>query len=99
MTLSNEERETIVTVTAAETEVRIYSAIPRHISRMRSNSSFTERKKWTEDGTEVVEFTIASKDWNPASGAKRKRVLTPEQREATAVRLEEARKKARNKSE
>ena len=89
------ERETTVNASDGDQLVRIWTAQRRHITRMRRNDSFTETATGYHGGTEWAEFTIPSADWNPASGAKRKRNLTDEQRQALADRLAKAREVTR----
>ena len=85
------ERETIVNASDGDGVVRIWTAQRKHITRMRRNDSFAETATGYHGGTEWAEFTIPASDWNPASGAKRKRNLTDEQRQALADRLAKAR--------
>lgn len=94
MSLHASERETTVTSTDADAEVRIWTAQRRHIGRMRRHPAFTEVGSGFHDGSEWAEFTIPSDQWNPASGAKRKSTLTDEQRRAAADRLASARQAA-----
>ena len=85
------ERETTVNASDGDGVVRIWTAQRKHITRMRRHDSFTETATGYHGGTEWAEFTIPASDWNPASGAKRKRNLTDEQRQALADRLAKAR--------
>lgn len=87
--LSAEERETTITATDADDLVRIWTCQRKHITKLRSNVSFTEVRSGFHGTTEWAEFTIPADKWNPASGAKRKHNMTPEQREAAATRLRE----------
>ena len=89
--LSSDERETVITVTDADQSVHIWTAQKRHITRMRKHDSFTETATGYHGTTEWASFTIPARDWNPASGAKRKRNLTDEQRQALADRLARSR--------
>lgn len=94
--LSSDERETVITVTDADQSVHIWTAQRRHITRMRKHDSFTETGSGYHGTTEWAEFIIPATDWNPASGAKRKRApLTDEQRQALADRLAKARESAK----
>ena len=86
------ERETTVNASDGDQVVRIWTAQRKHITRMRRHDSFTETATGYHGGTEWAEFTIPASDWNPASGAKRKRNLTDEQRQALADRLAKSRK-------
>lgn len=85
------ERETTVNASDGDGVVRIWTAQRKHITRMRRHGSFAETATGYHGGTEWAEFTIPASDWNPASGAKRKRNLTDEQRQALADRLAKAR--------
>lgn len=89
--LTAAERETTVTVTDADDQVRIWTAQRRHITRLRKNPAFAEVRSGLYGTTEWAEFTIPADQWNPASGAKRRSSLTPEQRQAAADRLRAAR--------
>lgn len=91
MSWSLEEQETTVTVSRADDNVRIWSAIGKHITRMEKHPSFTKVSEQVIDGHKTATFTIPASDWNPATGAKRRRVLTGEQKKALADRLKEAR--------
>lgn len=91
MSLHASERETTVTATDADPEVRIWTAQRRHIGRMRRHPAFTEVDSGFHDGSEWAEFTIPADQWNPATGAKRKSGLTDEQKQAAAERLAAAR--------
>ena len=85
--LSAAERETTVTITDADDVVRIWTAQRRYLGRLRRHPSYTEVKSGTHGGTEWAEFTIPARDWNPATGAKRKSNMTDEQKAALAERL------------
>lgn len=89
--LSAAERETTVTITDADDTVRIWTAQRRYLGRLRRHPSFTEVKSGTHGGTEWAEFTIPARDWNPATGAKRKVTMTDERRAALAERMRAAR--------
>lgn len=86
------ERETTVTVTDADTDVRIWTARRKDITRLRKHNGATEIRSGFDGTTEWAEFTIPADKWNPATGIKRQgRKLTPEQRKAAAERLAKAR--------
>ena len=91
MSWTLDEQETIVNATRADEVVRIYSAIPAHIRRLKKRENVTLVRSWSEDGHEVCEFTVASGKWNPVTGVKRNRVMTDEQKAAAAERLRKAR--------
>ena len=81
------ERETVAVGTAADELVTISSAQRSHITRLRKHPSFTEVSSEWVDGTECVVFTIPASEWNPATGGKRKRELTDEQRDELSQRM------------
>lgn len=93
--LTPDERETTIATTDGDDLVRIWSAQRRHITRMRKNSSFTEVATGFHGTSEWAEFTIPAREWNPASGAKRKVNLTEAQRQERAERLAAMRKGSR----
>lgn len=82
------ERETVATGTAADEEVVISSSQRKHITKLRKHPAFTEIHSEMIDGTEYAVFTIPADDWNPATGGKRKRQMTPEQVEAARERMQ-----------
>lgn len=92
MALTAPERETTIISTDGDDLVTIETAQRRYITRLRKNPSFTEAVTGTYEGTEWARFTIPARDWNPASGAKRRRNLTDAQREELRDRLAKARK-------
>lgn len=62
------------------------------ITKFRKDDRFTETAAGTHlDGSAWAEFTIPADRWNPASGAKRSRNLSEEQRAAVAERLKKGR--------
>lgn len=74
------EQETIVTGTNDQETWEIYSSIRRHITAMRKHPAFTEIEHGFEGTTPWARFTVKSADWNPASGGKHRKAMTPEQR-------------------
>ena len=92
MALTAPERETTIISTDGDDLVTIETAQRRYLTRLRKNPSFTEAVTGTYEGTEWARFTIPARDWNPASGAKRRRNLTDAQREELRDRLAKARK-------
>ena len=91
MALTAPERETTIISTDGDDIVTIETAQRRFLTRLRKNPSFTEVAAGTYEGTEWARFTIPARDWSPATGAKRKRNLTDEQREELRDRLANAR--------
>lgn len=92
MSLTPPERETTVTVSDADTNVHIWTARRKDLSRLRKNSQAIEIRSGFDGSTEWAEFTIPADKWNPASGIKRRgREWTPEERQAAADRLAKAR--------
>lgn len=87
--LTAAERETVITTDDASDTVMIWTAQRRHINRMRSKDAFTETGSGHYGSSEWATFTIAADDWNPATGAKRRRKpLTDEQRAELTERLQ-----------
>lgn len=84
--IPTEEQETIVTGTNAQDTLTIWSSVRRHITVMRKHPNFTEVENGFEGTSEWAEFTIPWRDWNPASGGRRPRNLTDEEREELAER-------------
>ena len=82
------ERETTITGTEADDTLQIWSCRRRHITAMRKHPAFTETETGTIPGTttEYAKFTIADSDWNPASGGRRRREMTDEQRKELSDR-------------
>lgn len=93
---SREEQETTVSVTRADEFVHIWTAIPAHINRLKKNTSFTLLRESTTKGEIWASFSIPATNWNPASGAKRKRNLSEEQKAESAARLKKARESRGN---
>lgn len=85
--LTSEERETVVTVTDSSDVVNIWTCRRKDITRLRKHDSYTQIRSGFHGSTEWAEFTIPADSWNPATGAKRKRVLTEEQRTELADRF------------
>ena len=94
--LTAPERETTVATTDDDPEVRIWTAQRRHITRLRKHPAFTEVRQGWHGTMEWAEFTIPADKWNPASGAKRTRNMTDEQKQAAATRLAAARTQKEN---
>lgn len=82
------ERETTITGTDADDTIHIWSCRRRHITAMRKHPAFTETETGTIPGTttEFARFTIADSDWNPATGGRRRREMTDEQRKELSDR-------------
>lgn len=94
--LSSDERETNIISTDGDDLVTIWTAQRRHISKLRSNSNFTETHSGFHGNTEWAEFTIPAERWNPVTGAKRAgRVMTPEEKEQASARLKRGRETQR----
>lgn len=81
---SAEERETIITASDASHVVLVWTAQRAVINKLRRHPAFTEVATGFHGSSEWSQFTTPAGDWNPATGAKRRRTLTPEQREALA---------------
>lgn len=91
MSLTAQERETVITATDGDSEVRIWTAQRRYITRLRKHAKAKEIATGFHDGTEWAEFTVPADQWNPATGIKRDRNLTDEQRAELAERLARSR--------
>lgn len=82
------ERETTINASDGDESVRIWTAQRKHITKMRRHDAFTEIQSGHHGTTEWAVFEIPADQWNPATGAKRKRApMTEEQRQALADRL------------
>ena len=92
MALTAPERETTVISTDGDDLVTVETAQRRHITRLRKNARFLEVAQGEFEGSEWARFTIPARDWSPATGAKRKRNLTDEQREELRQRFAKSRK-------
>lgn len=85
------ERETSITTSDGDGMVRIWTAQRAYITRMKRNPAFILVDEGTYEGSPWADFRIPADQWNPATGAKRKRTMTDEQKAATAQRLKAAR--------
>lgn len=86
--MTKDELETTVTYTSSSENVTVWTCRAPDYRRLSKDHRFllTKHGKY-EDGTVWGEFTIPASQWNPVSGAKRKRNLTDEQRQASRDRL------------
>lgn len=91
MALTAPERETTVISTDGDDLVTVETAQRRYLTRLRKNARFLEVAQGEFEGSEWARFTIPASEWNPATGAKRKRSLTDEQRGELRDRLANAR--------
>lgn len=90
---SFDEQETTVSVVNDGSNVQIWTNIRRHITALkRKPKAVLVAEGVDEDNTPWARFTLPNRDWNPATGIKNTRDLTPEQREALSTRLSKARK-------
>ena len=82
------ERETTINGTDADETIHIWSCRRRHITAMRKHPAFTETETGIIPGTttEYAKFTVADADWNPATGGRRRREMTDEQRAELSAR-------------
>ena len=92
MALTAPERETTIISTDGDDLVTIETAQRRYITRLRKNPRFLEVAQGEFEGSEWARFTVPASEWNPATGAKRKRNLTEEQREELRQRFAKSRK-------
>lgn len=87
---SKDEQETTVTWIAADNSVQIYSAVPKHLRRLRADKRVTEVKGNAEYGV----FTVSARNFDPLGGFKRTRKeMTPAQKAVAVERLAAARAK------
>lgn len=91
--LSAAERETTITATDADDEVRIWTCQRRYLGRLRRDPRFTEVRSGFHGETAWGEFVIAADHWTPNGGAKRVRKgpMSDAQRAALLDRLAEYR--------
>jgi len=92
--LTAPERETTVTTTDSDGEVRIWTSRPRHIGELKRHPAYKLVAEGSYGSSPWAEFVIADADWSPATGARRKLNLTPEQRAAIGERLRRNRQAA-----
>lgn len=85
--LTAPERETTVTTTDADDEVRIWTCRARHVGELKRHPAFRLVAEGSYGSTAWAEFVIADAGWSPATGARRRRNLTDEQRAALAERM------------
>lgn len=88
MQYNAEERETTVSTSDADPWVHIHTYQRPYMTKLLANSDF----EVVEQKPEYLHVRIQATKWNPATGAKRKRTFTPEQREAARQRLARGRK-------
>jgi hypothetical protein len=82
------EQETTVAACREDSVVYVYSTVPKHLRRLRSDPRVTER----EGGVDWGRFSIPADQFDPLRGFKRNRApLSEERRVALAARLAEAR--------
>jgi hypothetical protein len=85
---SKEEQETTVTWNAAG-DIRIYSAVPKHLRALRKNPA---AKPLTDYRFDYGYFVVKAGEYDPLTGFKRRRkAMTPEQKQVAAARLQAAR--------
>ena len=87
MAYSAAERETTVTTSDADPWVHIHTYQRPYMTKLLANPDFEVLVR-TDD---YLRVRIAGDKWNPASGARRKRTYTAEQRAAAGKRLAAAR--------
>lgn len=75
MALTKYEQETTVTMNREESTVRIFTANPKHIRAFQRDDRFTTLTSMCDDEGEVVGITgtIATDDYDPLTGFKRRR--------------------------
>ena len=85
------EMETVVTTSAGDSHVTITTYQRKFLNRLKKHPKATLVDSGEFEGVEWGMFQVPAADWNPVTGIKRTRVLTPEQREAAGQRLAKAR--------
>lgn len=86
--MTKDEWETTVTYSHTDDVVRIYTANPKHLNRLRKD----KRATLVKDYGESADFTVPAKQFDPLTGFKRQgKPMTPEQKAASAARLASAR--------
>lgn len=91
---TKEEQETTVTWSPADSFVYIYTNVPKHIAKLRSDNRVTNLKQATLefDDEDWGKFMVNRGVYDPLTGFKRTRKgMTDEQKAAGARRLAEAR--------
>lgn len=92
MSLTADERETVITVNDGEDIVRLWTAQRPVIRRVRSDSRWTVVEIGEHDGSPYISATCPKSSWNPLSGMKKRRApMTEEQKQQAAARLRAAR--------
>jgi hypothetical protein len=94
MSLNPHERETTITLSDGDDLVHIYTAQRTVITQLRKRPAFTEIDAGEFEGSIWAEFTIPADQWSPATGVKRTRTLTDEQRATLTERLRSVRARA-----
>lgn len=94
MTLSLEERETHVYVSAVGDWVTIDTSILKDLRALSKDDRFERIGGGVKDGTPWGLFRVSAKDWNPVTGAKRKRNLSEAERAEIGERLARSRREA-----
>lgn len=91
------EQETSITYSAADEHVHIWTCIAADVRTLRKDERFTEVTSGTyNDGVQWAEFTIPRKRWSTPRGARTTRVLSDEQKVASAERLASWRQKTKS---
>jgi hypothetical protein len=79
--MTKDEWETTVTWIHTDDVVRIYTAHPKHLNRLRNDN----RATLVRDYGDSADFTIPADQFDPLKGFKRR--MSEEQRQAVAERL------------
>lgn len=88
--MQKDEWETTITYDQMDQVVSIYSTVPKHIRKLRSDERF---RVW-RDGGDWIHGSINAADFNVLGGFKRKsKPMSEEQRAAAVARLAAARAK------
>lgn len=91
MSLTADERETVVTQSDGSDVVRIWTAQRTVINRFRGKPDVKVIRSGNDSGTDWMELEVPAERWNLAGAVKRRVNMTDEQRQAAADRLRSAR--------
>lgn len=92
MSLTAPERETVITATDEDPVVKIYTIQRKYITALKKKCPEYLHKEGMYGTTSWAEFHLPADKWSPASGVKRTRTMTDEQRRAVGERLAKGRR-------
>lgn len=85
--LTAPERETTVTTTDADDQVRIWTSRRRHIGELKRHPAYELVDEGMYGDSPWAEFVIPDARWSPATGARRRVNLSDDQRAELAERM------------